>query len=84
MFSEESRSMLAILSLGLVIVGFFWGMIFVVPPAIVCAVLALYTAPKEKIIETVYRICAFIGLAVGILEMVAAILILTGVVTPGI
>jgi len=76
--------MLAILSLGLVVFGFFWGMIFVAPPAIVCAVLALYTAPKEKVIETVYRVCAFIGLSVGILEIIAAILILTGLVTPGI
>ena len=84
MLSEEVRSMLAILSLGLVVFGFFWGMIFVAPPAIVCAVLALYTVSGEKVIETVYRVCAFIGLAGGILELVAAILLLTGVVTPGI
>ena len=84
MFSEESKALLAILSLGLVVVGFFWGMIFVAPPAIVCAVLALYTAPGEKLIETIYRWCAFIGLAGGIFEVIAAILVLSGLVTLGI
>lgn len=81
MLSDEIRSLFAVISLGLVIIGFFWAMIYFAPPAIVFAILALYTAPGEKVITTTYRVCAFIGLAAGVLETVAAILILTGIVT---
>ncbi len=83
MLSEDIRSALAIISLGLVFFGFWYGMIFFGPPAIACAVLALYTAPEEKVIETPYKVCAFIGLALGVLETVGGILVLTGVVVPG-
>lgn len=78
--SEEVRSILAVVSLGLVIGGVLKYMIYLAPPAVICAVLALYTAPGEKVIGTTYKICAFISLAVGILEIVAEILILTGIV----
>ncbi|NVM53301.1 MAG: hypothetical protein HWN66_06320 [Candidatus Helarchaeota archaeon] len=70
MFSEDVRSFLAIVSLGLGIFGIFYLGIWVSPPAIICAVLALITGGGKKPIETPYKICALFGLVLGIYEIV--------------
>jgi len=56
-------------------------MIIFGPAALICAVLALYTGPNEDVIDTPYRICAFLGLTGGTFMVIAVILIITGVVT---
>jgi hypothetical protein len=80
MLSEELRSYLAVISLGLLVPGYFLLMIVFGPAAIICAVLALYTPPGAKLIDIPYRVCAFLGLAAGVLMTIAYILIATGVV----
>lgn len=72
------RSFLAILCFGLGVFGFFHFGIFVGPPAVVLAVLALYTTTKEEELELLYRVLAFIGLALGTFETIFGILELAG------
>ena len=77
---EESRVIWGIISFCLGVYGFFHLAIWVGPPAIVAAIIALYTPPGEKVIESPYRILAFLGLALGVLETIFAVLGFAGII----
>ena len=81
-FSEEIRSLFAIVSLGLAVVGIFIAAIFLGPPAIALGILALYKSEVEAPIDNSFKICAFLGLGIGVLETILGILLLVGVITP--
>ncbi|MHA1650600.1 MAG: hypothetical protein ACTSYB_10445 [Candidatus Helarchaeota archaeon] len=80
MFSEETRSIFAVLSLGLGIFGFFMFALFVGPPAIILGILAFYKSEKAPSIETIFKNFAIIGIGLGLLEVIFVLLTLIGVI----
>ena len=72
--SVENRSILAIVSFSLGMVGFWILGLYVGPAAIICAIIALWIRTADEQIETIYIILAFIGLILGVYEIIFGIL----------
>ncbi|MDD1778958.1 MAG: hypothetical protein LUQ65_12405 [Candidatus Helarchaeota archaeon] len=79
MISHDMKIVLTIASLILSTIGFFIAALFLGPPAIACALLVLLMPSGELKLEMRYKIMAFIGLYVGIMEVVFGILMAAGV-----
>ncbi|MFX1293717.1 MAG: hypothetical protein ACFFD2_02485 [Promethearchaeota archaeon] len=82
MNSVEIGSLLAIISLGTGIFGFFYLAIFMGPPAIICGTIALYIGFKEKEIDSIFKFLAIFGIVLGIAEVVLATFGLLGLINP--
>lgn len=80
MISHDMKIVLTIASLILSTIGFFIAALFLGPPAIACALLVLLIPSGELKLEMRYKIMAFIGLYVGIMEVVFGILVAAGVI----
>jgi hypothetical protein len=80
MISHDTKIVLTIASLILSTIGFFIAMLFFGPPAIICSLLVLLVPSGELKLEMRYKIMAFIGLYLGILELVIGILVAVGVI----
>ena len=79
MISHDMKIVLTVASLILSTIGFFIAALFLGPPAIASALLVLLMPSGELKLEMRYKIMAFIGLYLGIMEVVFGILVAAGV-----
>jgi hypothetical protein len=80
LITYDTKIVLTIVSLILSTIGFFIAALFLGPPAIICSLLVLVVPSGELKLEMRYKIMAFIGLYLGIMEVVFGILVVAGVI----
>ena len=78
--AHDTKIVLTMTSLILSTSGFFIAALFLGPPAIICSLLVLIVPSGELKLEMRYKIMAFIGLYLGVLEVIFGILVAAGVI----